>query len=223
MTNNIENSSTSAWAPVDAPTVPIEPPQRDAEGNMIPRVDLIERLLEFLEGLVVQQAAKEKNVPPEYYARTNSVDGWDQSTWRNAESEDRCGTSMCLAGWTIQLSGLPWAVDGKNRSVIPEMNRGMISRDQVMVKGELLEQLIDDPVIYVYLSNEIPKIPQGVGLVACGDLAGWLLGVGYSGCALFDVSNTLPTMWRITSELRIQRLVSEARGEVVNGSTGMIQ
>ncbi|WP_433235279.1 hypothetical protein ACQPYK_25070 [Streptosporangium sp. CA-135522] len=37
--------------------------------------------------------------------------GWDQDQWRRIrQSDDRCGTAMCLAGWMCHVTGGRWLV-----------------------------------------------------------------------------------------------------------------
>lgn len=99
----------------------------------MPNIDLLKRTLAHIEA---------------------DPENWFQGEWRivNAEHDpDRCGTSYCFAGWTLQLSGGKWAypADDIDRNHIVLTPEG--EADVAEVAAELLD--IDD--FYQTLSSHL--------------------------------------------------------------------
>lgn len=116
-------------------------------------------------------------------------DGWDQMAWRQQidpewEEANRCGTTMCFAGWAAELAGGRWAVGARHFNY-----------------NDYLLKEADDPkdeaeLMYIGISTSRYR-----RVVHVMDRAARILGLAESD-NLFSVQyNTLPTLRRKVNKM----------------------
>ena len=82
-------------------------------------IELLGEMWGRMESTLIAEAAQQ-STPIKNYRRTNTLDGWDQAAWRRyrGRTGDRCGSTMCTAGWVVALDAEKHG--GKGGWLIPE-------------------------------------------------------------------------------------------------------
>ena len=183
-----------------------------------PNLDRLRRVLEHIEAMVVHHAADNTNAPNKY-THTSAVNGWNQGTWRRLTQDDdnRCGTQMCLAGWTIELEGpdpaVRWALDKNGNSNLPGVHRHDLESDQVVISQRVLDRMaeVDDRDLSVSRMNSVEDGTEYL-LIEAYDLAQYLLGLSNRQAdALFNGGNDLGDLWGTYHRIEVERRIEEAR------------